>query len=283
MISELIEKIAEKQNPTALGLDPHIDYLPSTMLKGSDPESSAKALYKFNKELMDALCDIIPCVKIQMAYYELLGLSGMKTFFNTITYAKKKGFYIIIDGKRNDIGSTAECYAKAYLDNTEADALTVNAYLGLDGVKPFIRNRKSIFALVKTSNKSSGDLQDRLLDDGKRVYELMGDMLEGWGTSTRGKYGYSEIGAVVGATYPEQLEYLRNRMPHTFFLVPGYGAQGGTAKDVAGAFLYGVGAVINSSRGLMCAYKKHGLPAEKFAEAAVSEAISMRDEINSFI
>ncbi|PWM45940.1 MAG: orotidine-5'-phosphate decarboxylase [Clostridiales bacterium] len=283
MISELIEKIAQKQNPTTLGLDPIVDYLPEKMVEGNNPEAAARAVYKFNKELMDALCDIIPCVKIQMAYYELLGLPGMEVFYKTINYAKEKGFYIIIDGKRNDIGSTAECYAKAYLENTAADSITVNAYLGFDGVRPFIKKNKSIFALVKTSNKSSGDLQDKLLDDGKRVYELMGDMIEDWGETSRGKYGYSEIGAVVGATYPEQLEYLRNRMPHTFFLVPGYGAQGGTAKDVAGAFLYGVGAVINSSRGLMCAYKKHGLPAEKFAEAAVAEAILMRDEINSFI
>ena len=283
MISELIEKIAEKQNPTALGLDPLVEYLPEKMVEGKSPEAAAKSIFKFNKELMDALCDIIPCVKVQMAYYELLGLAGMEAFYKTIEYAKQKGFYIIIDGKRNDIGSTAECYAKAYLEATDADSITVNAYLGFDGVRPFLQKNKSIFALVKTSNKSSGDLQDRLLDDGKRVYELMGDMIEEWGAPTRGKYGYSEIGAVVGATYPEQLEYLRNRMPHTFFLVPGYGAQGGTAKDVAGAFLYGVGAVVNSSRGIMCAYKKQDLPAEKFVEAAVNEAIKMRDEINSFI
>ncbi|MBQ6052612.1 MAG: orotidine-5'-phosphate decarboxylase [Clostridia bacterium] len=275
----LIEKIIEKKNPTVAGLDPLCDYLPQSMLRGDSPSEKAEAILQFNKELIDALCDIVPAVKPQAAYYELLGADGYKAFCETVKYAKSKGLYVISDGKRNDIGSTASAYSKGFFDCIGTDALTVNAYLGFDGVEPFLVEGKAIYILVKTSNRGSGQLQDLELENGKKVYEHMGDLVAEWGEKSVGKHGYSDVGAVVGATYPEQLAALRERLPHTFFLVPGYGAQGGGAKDVAGAFRNGLGAIVNSSRGIMCAYKKQGLPTEKFAEAARTEAIRMRDEI----
>lgn len=275
----LIEKITEKKNPTVAGLDPLCDYLPQSMITGNSPAEKADAILRFNKELIDALCDIIPAVKPQAAYYELLGADGYRAFCETVKYAKSKGLYVISDGKRNDIGSTASAYSKGFFDCIGTDALTVNAYLGFDGVEPFLVEGKAIYILVKTSNKGSGQLQDLELTNGKKVYEHIGDLVSEWGEKSVGKYGYSDVGAVVGATYPEQLSALRERLPHTFFLVPGYGAQGGAAKDVAGAFRNGLGAIVNSSRGIMCAYKKQGLPPEKFAEAARKEAIRMRDEI----
>lgn len=298
MIDILIEKIKEKNNPTVAGLDPKLDYLPEEMIKesfdkyGETFEGAADALYKFNKELIDALYDIVPAVKPQSAYYEMYGIEGIKCLKKTIDYAKEKGLYVILDAKRGDIGATSEAYAKAYLGKTEiggksqpafdADCLTVNPYLGTDGVKPFvdqcINNKKSIFALVKTSNKSSGELQD-LVSGGKPIYEHVAGLVKGWGIDNLGTYGYSQVGAVVGATYPEQAEVLRKLMPHTYFLVPGYGAQGGKAEDVAKSFNGdGLGAIVNASRSIMCAYKKNGGDVGK---AARNEAIRMRDDIMS--
>ena len=202
--------------------------------------------------------------------------------------------FVITDGKRNDIGATMEAYANAHLGAVTigdsqlepfgADALTVNGYLGTDGIKPLVdicRERdKGIFVLVKTSNPSSGELQDRLLDDGTPIYAAMGDMCEKWGADTIGEYGYSAVGAVVGATYPRQLSELRERLPHTMFLVPGYGAQGGGAEGLAGGFdKNGLGAIVNSSRAVMCAYKKEGCDERDFAGAARREVLRMRDDI----
>ena len=204
---------------------------------------------------------------------------------------------VITDGKRNDIGTTMEAYATAHLGKVKVgeneycpflgDALTVNGYLGSDGIKPLIKvcseYNKGIFVLVKTSNPSSGELQDKLID-GVTVYETMGKMCEEWGKDLMGKYGYSGVGAVVGATYPEQIKELRAKLPHTFFLIPGYGAQGASAKDIAGAFdNNGLGGIVNSSRGIMCAYKKEGCDERDYAGAAYREAIRMRDEIMSFV
>lgn len=300
----LIAKIIETKNPTVAGLDPKLDYIPQYIKEesyakyGKNLEGAADALLTFNKALIDALCDIIPAVKPQAAYYEMYGFYGVKALYETITYAKEKGMFVITDGKRNDIGTTMEAYANAHLGKTDvegvkfeafgADALTVNGYLGTDGIKPLLKiceeADKGIFVLVKTSNPSSGELQDKELADGKSVYAAMGEMCESWGSELVGKYGYSAVGSVVGATYPEQLEELRKAMPHTFFLVPGYGAQGGGAKDVAPAFdENGIGAIINSSRGIMCAYKKEGCDEKDFAAAARREAIRMRDDINSAI
>lgn len=300
----LITKIAQTQNPTVAGLDPKLAYIPSYIKEecfakyGKTLEGAAAALLEFNKGLIDALCDIVPAVKPQAAYYEMYGWQGVKALHDTIAYAQEKGMFVITDGKRNDIGATMEAYATAHLGEVEvegesfapfgADALTVNGYLGTDGIKPLLKvcNEKDagIFVLVKTSNPSSGELQDRELADGDTIYRAMGKMCESWGEQLPGKYGYSGVGAVVGATYPAQLEELRKAMPHTFFLVPGYGAQGGAADDVAPAFdKRGLGAIVNSSRGIMCAWQKEGCDEHEYAAAARREAIRMRDAIREAI
>lgn len=300
-MDQLLTKIVETQNPTVAGLDPKLSYIPQYIRDncyakhGKTLEGAAEALLTFNKGLIDALCDIVPAVKPQAAYYEMYGWQGVRALSETIAYAKKKGMYVITDGKRNDIGATMQTYAAAHLGETDidgdtvsafgADALTVNGYLGTDGIKPLLEvcsaNDKGIFVLVKTSNPSSGELQDRELATGETIYRTMGAMCEHWGEDLPGKYGYSGVGAVVGATYPAQLGELRAALPHTFFLVPGYGAQGGGADDVAPAFdENGLGAIVNSSRGIMCAYtKEENCAPEDFVLAARREAIRMRDEI----
>ena len=299
----LITKIKELNNPTVVGLDPRFEYVPKfiqdrfLLEDGESMKAAAKAIFKFNQSIIDEICDIVPAIKPQAAYYEMYGHFGIKTLEKTIRYAKLKGMFVITDGKRNDIGATMDAYASAHLgsvsigeNNCEpfgADALTVNGYLGTDGINPLLKickeSDKGIFVLVKTSNKSSGELQDKLIGD-TPVYALMGDMCEEWGKDQIGQYGYSSVGAVVGATYPEQLAELRKRLPHTMFLVPGYGAQGGGAQGVAAAFdKNGLGAIVNSSRAIMCAYKNEGCPETDFAKAARREAIRMRDDITSYI
>ena len=296
----LIEKIIETQNPTVAGLDPKLDYVPASIKNacfekyGKTLEGAAAALLEFNKRLIDSICDIVPAVKPQAAYYEMYGGQGVRALAETIAYARGKGMFVITDGKRNDIGTTMEAYATAHLGTTDvagesidafgADALTVNGYLGTDGIKPLAsicaQKDKGIFVLVKTSNPSSGELQDMKLENGATVYEQMGRMCESWGADLMGSYGYSAVGAVVGATYPEQLAEMRAKAPHTFFLVPGYGAQGGGAEDAKNAFDgNGLGAIINSSRGIMCAWKKQGLTEEDFAQAARTEALRMKEDI----
>jgi orotidine-5'-phosphate decarboxylase len=295
----LIKKIDEMGNPTVAGLDPKLAFIPqyikdeSFAKYGETLEGAADALLSFNKGLIDELCDIVPAVKPQCAYYEMYGWQGVRALKETIEYAKLKGMFVITDGKRNDIGTTMEAYAAAHLGTVEVggccyapfggDSLTVNGYLGSDGINPLLNicneQDKGIFVLVKTSNPSSGELQDRKLD-GKTVYETVGEMCEEWGKDNCGQYGYSAVGCVVGATYPDQLTELREKLPHTFFLVPGYGAQGAGAADIAGAFdKDGRGAVINSSRGIMCAYQKRGIDEKLYAKAAREEAIRMRDEL----
>lgn len=299
----LIEKIVKTQNPTVVGLDPKLDYIPEYIKEkkfekyGKTLEGAAKAILTFNKKIIDEIYDIVPAIKPQAAYYEMYGWQGVKTLYKTIEYAQSKGMYVITDGKRNDIGATMEAYATAHLGLTDvdgemipafgADALTVNGYLGTDGISPLLEqcrnNDKGIFVLVKTSNKSSGELQDKLIGD-KTVYNVMGDMCETWGAEAMGKYGYSSVGAVVGATYPEQLAEMRAALPHTFFLVPGYGAQGGGAEGVAKGFdANGLGAIVNSSRAVMCAYKKEGCDEQDFAKAARREVIRMKEDIISYL
>lgn len=297
-LDRLIEKIVEKQNPTVAGLDPKLAYIPDFIKEeaydkyGRTLEGAAEALLVYNKALIDALYDVVPAVKPQAAYYEMYGWQGVKTLAETIAYAKSKGLFVITDGKRNDIGTTMEAYANAHLGTTDidgnnasafgADALTVNGYLGSDGINPVINVSKSfntgMFVLVKTSNPSSGELQNLELEGSETIYLHMGILCEEWGKDLMGKYGYSGVGAVVGATYPEQLTELRKELPHTFFLVPGYGAQGGTAKDIAGAFdSNGLGAIVNSSRGIMCAWQKEeGCDPKDFAQAARREAEKMK-------
>lgn len=300
----LIKGIVEKQNPTVAGLDPKLDFIPDYIKNkafseyGKTLEGAAAAILEYNKGLIDALYDIVPAVKPQCAYYEMYGWQGVKTLTETISYAKSKGLFVITDGKRNDIGTTMEAYAAAHMGVTDilgetvsafgADALTVNGYLGSDGINPLIdicnKFDTGIFVLAKTSNPSSGELQNKVIEGETTIYETMGKMCELWGEKLAGEYGYSGVGAVVGATYPEQLKELREKLPKTFFLVPGYGAQGGGAKDVAPAFdKNGLGAIINSSRAIMCAWKKENCTPEDYAQAARREAIRMRDEIISFI
>ena len=300
----LIKNIIEKQNPTVAGLDPKLDYVPASIKNacfeqyGKTLEGAAAALLAFNKAIIEQIYDIVPAIKPQAAYYEMYGWQGVKALHDTIAYAKEKGMFVITDGKRNDIGTTMEAYATAHLGSTDvageridafgADALTVNGYLGTDGIKPLLNickaQDKGIFVLVKTSNPSSGELQDLKLENGASVYEQMGKMCESWGEELPGQYGYSGVGAVVGATYPEQLAEMREKAPHTFFLVPGYGAQGGGANDAKNAFdKNGLGAIINSSRGIMCAWKAQGLSEDDFAAAARTEALRMKADILSVI
>ncbi len=300
----LIENIVKTQNPSVVGLDPKLEYVPMYIREkkykkyGKTFKAAAKAILEFNKGIIDEIHDICPAIKPQAAYYEMYGFEGVKTLYKTIQYAKEKGMFVITDGKRNDIGATMEAYAAAHLGVTDidgekaeafgADALTVNGYLGTDGIDPLLKQceafDKGIFVLAKTSNKSSGELQDRKID-GKAVYAVMGDMCEKWGSSVMGKYGYSAVGAVVGATYPEQLAEMRAALPHTLFLVPGYGAQGGGAEGVAKGFdENGLGAIVNSSRAVMCAYKKEeNCDEHDYAKAARREVIRMKEDIISYL
>ena len=299
----LQEAIIAKKNPTVAGLDPKPEYVPAHIRKecydkyGETLEGAAEAIYRFNCGLMDALKDIVPAVKPQSAYYERLGWRGMEVLERTIRYAKEQGLYVIADIKRGDIGSTAAAYAEGWLSGApiegqvfksfDADCVTLNGYMGSDSINPFLKaaqgEDKCVFVLVKTSNPGSGELQNVPAGDGDTVYGLMADLIEKWGAGTEGKYGYIRAGAVAGATYPEELQKLRARMPHTFLLVPGYGAQGGTAEDVQYAFQKdGHGAIVNSSRGIICAWQKTGKDGMDYQEAARNAAIAMRDDIARF-
>lgn len=280
----LIRAIEAAGNPTVLGLDTQYAHVPPQIAErfGDSPEGKVAAIGAYNRSLMDCLCDIVPAVKVQVAYYEMLGFAGMRLFGETLAYARHKGMIAIADVKRNDIGSTASAYARAYFGEEapfRADFVTVNPYLGADGVEPFLSptGEHGIFALVKTSNPSGAQLQDRRMDDGHTLYETVGALVEQWGAPALGAYGYSAVGAVVGATWPEQGRRLRAQLPHTFFLVPGYGAQGGTATDLAGCFdEEGRGAIVNASRSLLTAWQKSRMP---FEQAVRHAALAMRDDI----
>lgn len=304
-IDKLIDNIKKYDNPTVIGLDPKLEYIPASIRNNALKEygeglaGAAEAIINFNKRLIDAVCDIVPAIKPQLAYYEMYGYEGVKAFTATTEYAKSKGMLVIADGKRNDIGSTVEAYSSAFLGKVsienrdvpvfDTDALTVNPYLGIDGIKPFLNDcinyQKGIFILVKTSNKSSGQLQDLITQDGKHIYEKIAELVDEWGNELVGKNGYSSVGAVVGATYPEQAKKLRSIMKKAYILVPGYGAQGGTARDAANAFNSdGLGAIVNASRSIMCAWKAERWSGkyneDSFDEAARAEAIRMKEEIN---
>ena len=299
----LIEKIQEMNNPTVMGLDPRYDMLPEC-IKAKYEKSmhgACEAILEYNKKLIDATYDIIPAVKPQIAFYEMFGIEGMEVFKKTCEYAKQKGMIVIADIKRGDIGTTAAAYSNAFLGKTpiedlketafDVEFITVNPYLGADGIIPFIEDakkyNKGIFVLVKTSNKSSGDLQDLKTEDGEEIYIKVSKLVNEWGKDLVGEHGYSSVSAVVGATYPKQLEELRKVMPNAYFLIPGYGAQGGKAEDIALGFRDGLGGIVNASRSLMCAYKsdrwKDKYTDEQFAEATRAEAIRMRDELNAAI
>ena len=299
----LQDKIRAMKNPTVAGLDARIDYVPEYIRQAAYAEygvglkGACEAIYQFNVGLIDALCDIVPAVKPQSAYYENLGWQGMEMLERTIKYAQSKGLYVIADIKRGDIGATATAYAEGWLSGTQiegqtfktfdADCVTLNGYMGSDSINPFMEaakaEGKTVFVLLKTSNPSSGELQDIVAGD-RLVYQVMGDLNERIAKGTEGKYGYTMAGAVTGATYPSDIRALRKRLEHTFFLVPGYGAQGGTAEDVQYAFdKYGHGAIVNSSRGIICAWKKTGGDGHDFGDAARNAAIAMRDDIKRFV
>ena len=304
VIDKLINKIKQTNNPTVIGLDPRYEMIPSCVREKytEDLEGVSKAIVEFNKNLIDNVFDIIPAVKVQIAFYEMYGIEGIKAFKETCNYAKEKGMIVIADAKRGDIGSTAQGYSNAFLGRTtvgdkqipifDVDFVTVNAYFGIDCVKPFIEDckkyNKGIFVLVKTSNPSSGELQDLKIENDEEIYTRMGKLVENWGEELQGEYGYSSIAAVVGATYPKQLQSLRKTIPHTFFLIPGYGAQGGKAEDIALGFdSSGIGGIINASRSLMCAYKsdkwKDKFSEEEYMKATRAEAIRMKEELNDAI
>lgn len=309
----LIRAIQQRGNPVCVGLDPRLEDLPESILSknlekyGNTFEAAAMSFLDFNKGIIDAVAELVPCVKPQAAFYEQYGFSGMYAFQETCKYAQEQGLIVIGDAKRNDIGSTAEAYANAYLGDVtlfegavpgmDLDALTVTPYLGYDGIRPFMKvcreKGKGIFVLLKTSNPSSGDLQDQLLDErvsgefgveGRMTnYQLMAHYLESWGSDDVGELGYSALGVVVGATYPKQAEELRRLLPQSIFLVPGYGAQGGTADDVKPCFNKdGLGAIVNSSRGILFAYKQErysSYGAAGYAEAARAATQVMMEDL----
>jgi len=291
---KLLDKIDEKRNPCVVGLDPRLEMIPQHLVDGDSIGDVAEAFRRFNFSIIDAVADLVPAVKPQIAFYEKYGPQGLQAFKDTVDYARSNGLIVIEDGKRNDIGSTSQAYADGHLGKVRTmssdvfslnlDLLTVNPYLGTDGLKPFVKVceefGKGIFILVKTSNPSSGELQDRLVEITEKekeelgivanqteVYNLVALQINRFAQQVKGKRGYSSIGAVVGATYPAQAEILRRVMPDSIFLVPGYGAQGGSARDLTNCFNEdGYGAVINSSRGIIFAYDKNN--PKNFAEAS---------------
>lgn len=301
MIQKLIKNIQRTNAPIVVGLDPMLNYIPEHIQKkafaefGETLEGAAEAIWLFNKEIIDHTWDLIPAVKPQIAMYEQFGVEGLKAYKRTVDYCKEKGLVVIGDVKRGDIGSTSAAYAVGHLGQVQVgsktyaafdeDFATVNPYLGTDGIKPFIdvckEEKKGIFILVKTSNPSSGEFQDQKID-GKPLYELVGEHVAKWGEDCMGDT-YSYVGAVVGATYPEMGKILRGIMPKAFILVPGYGAQGGKGKDLVHFFNEdGLGAIVNSSRGIIAAYKQEkyaGFGAENFGEASRAAVEDMAVDI----
>jgi len=301
VINKLVKKIEQLSSPIVVGLDPMLDYIPQHILdkayseKGENIEGVAEAIWQYNKGIIDATYDLIPAVKPQIAMYEQFGIEGLKVFKQTVDYCKEKDLVVIGDVKRGDIGSTSAAYATGHLGKVtiggkdyrgfDEDFITVNPYLGSDGIKPFIdvckQEDKGLFILVKTSNPSSGEFQDQLIS-GKPLYELVGKKVSEWGELHMGE-AYSYIGAVVGATYPEMGKILRELMPKTYILVPGYGAQGGKAQDLVNYFNKdGLGAIVNSSRGIIAAYKLKGYEKfgpEAYADASRQAVIDMREDL----
>lgn len=302
MINKLISNIRKTNAPIVVGLDPMLNYIPEHIQKkafaefGETLEGAAEAIWQYNKGIVDATCDLIPAVKPQIAMYEQFGIPGLIAYKKTVEYCKSKDLVVIGDIKRGDIGSTSAAYAVGHLGQVQVgskkyagfdeDFATVNPYLGSDGVKPFMdvckEEKKGIFVLVKTSNPSSGEFQDRVID-GRPLYELVGEKVAQWGDELMGD-GYSYVGAVVGATYPEMGKVLRKIMPKTFILVPGYGAQGGKSADLVHFFNEdGLGAIVNSSRGIIAAYKQEKYKefgAENYADASRAAVKDMIADIS---
>ena len=301
MFNKLVEKIKKTEAPVVAGLDPMLTYVPEHLLKksyaqfGETLEGAADAIWQFNKGIIDSICDLIPAVKPQIAMYEQFGIEGLKAFQKTVDYCHEKDLVVIGDVKRGDIGSTSAAYAAAHLGKVtvadkkfsafDEDFATVNPYFGTDGIQPFLdvckEEKKGIFILVKTSNPSSGEFQDQIID-GKPLYEYVGEKVAAWGTQHMGE-AYSYVGAVVGATYPQVGRMMRQVMPKAFILVPGYGAQGGKGADLAPYFNEdGLGAIVNSSRGIIAAYKQEQyarFSPENYADASRQAVLDMIADI----
>ncbi len=304
MINKLVAQIKKTGAPIVVGLDPMMKFIPEHIKEkafaefGETLEGAAEAIWQYNKAIVDAIYDLVPAVKPQIAMYEQFGLPGLSAFYKTVQYCKEKGLVVIGDIKRGDIGSTSEAYAVGHLGKVQVgsksyygfdeDFVTVNPYLGSDGVNPFIKvckeEKKGIFVLVKTSNPSSGEFQDRqIADAGNRpLYEVVGEQVAKWGETHMGD-AYSYVGAVVGATYPEMGKVLRKIMPKSYILVPGYGAQGGKGADLVHFFNEdGLGAIVNSSRGIIAAYQQEKYArfgAENFADASRAAVLDMKEDI----
>ena len=303
MVKKLIEEITKKNAPVVAGLDPMLDYVPANIQKnafkeyGETLEGAAEAIWQFNKGIIDAIYDLVPAVKPQIAMYEQFGIPGMEVFSRTVSYCKEKGLVVIGDVKRGDIGSTSAAYATGHIGKVkignsfctafDEDFITVNPYFGSDGINPFLdvckEENKGIFILIKTSNPSSGEFQDKLVD-GVPLYELVARKVAEWGAQCMDGT-YSNVGCVIGATYPEMGKVLRKLLPNNYILVPGYGAQGGTAKDLKAYFNEdGLGAIVNSSRGIIAAYKQEKYSKfgeENYADASRQAVIDMIEDINS--
>jgi len=281
IIDKLFEEV--KNNvPVCLGLDTSLDYVPEKMRKSF--ENEIDSIFEFNKQIIDETLDVVGCYKVQIAYYEAYGLKGLEVYSKTLKYIKEKNKIAIADIKRGDIADTAKMYAKAHFSGDfEADFVTLAPYMGLDSLEPYMpyveNNEKGIIVLCKTSNKGSADLQKLTLDNGEKIYQLMGKALNDLSLKTKGECGFGSVLAVVGCTNSEEINDIRKIMPDTFLLVPGYGAQGGTAKDVAGLFKNGNGAVVNSSRGIILAYRKVENGEDNIGKCAREASIIMRDDI----
>ena len=308
IIDRLISKITELESPIVVGLDPRLSQIPGYLKDeeyekyGKTPTAAAEIFYRFNKEIIDKIYDIVPAVKPQIAMYEQFGAVGITCYIETIKYAHSKGLIVIGDIKRGDIASTAAAYSDGhigkvnvegvYFPGFEEDFITLNPYMGYDSIEPYIgncqNNSKGIFVLVKTSNKNSVQIQDITTSDGRPIYEHVGALVSGWGKDLIGRHGFSAVGAVVGATHPSEAKLLREKMPHTFFLVPGYGAQGASAADLKGVFTKDyIGAIVNSSRGITGAYElekyKKDYAEKDFAPAARAAVLDMRKDLQSII
>ena len=302
-IDVLQERIRKLKSPIMVGLDPYLPILPRHIVRdafdeyGQTLRGAAEAYYRFCTELLDRLSPIVPAVKLQSACFEALGADGINQMQRISKYAKELGYYVLMDSMRGDVGSVAEIYAQAVFGSVSVgetacqlygcDGLTVNGYLGSDGIKPFLpyckHDGKNVFILLKTSNKSSREVQDLLSGD-RVVYTAMADLAMRWGSDLFGKNGYSEIGAVVGATFPQTMKLLREKYDRLFFVVPGYGAQGGTAKNVQFAFdRFGHGAIVSASRSIICAWQKDGGDGENYLDCAEEAALKMKADIGKYV
>ena len=308
LIDRLINRITALSAPIVVGLDPRLDQIPAHLKEasfnkhGRTPHAVAEIFTAFNKEIIDQIYDIVPAVKPQIAMYEQFGAKGIEAYLETVAYAKQKGLIVIGDIKRGDIASTAEAYSNMHIGRvdingesveiSQVDFITINPYMGYDSVEPYLSDckqyDKGLFVLVKTSNKGSADIQDAVMEvDGIEypVYEHVGALVSKWGNDFIGAYGYSSIGAVVGATHPREMEVLRRIMPHTFFLVPGYGAQGGSGKDLKNLWAENYGAIVNNSRGITGAYQleKYKCDEKDFAKASRQAVLDMKADLGAYI